>query len=342
VPPHPPPKVSVALSVFNGERYIAATIESVLAQTMRDFELIVLDDGSTDATLAIAEKFAALDSRIRIISRENRGLVASLNQLLAEARAPLIARIDADDLCRPNRLGLQLEFMNTHPDHGVVGSNVELIDGQGNPLLAPDVTLPCDHAAIIACIDKFSPLYHPAVMYRRQLAIKTGGYRNAYSSAEDYDLWLRVALSSKLANIPDKLVSYRVHSQQISHRHLVSQSRRAAIAWLAYRERTNNRPDPTEDLDVLPTDLDIDDIFGAGSRAYVDARIADHVVAVLPDMSRDEWRALIASQIDDQGRRNLWRAAIRLARSEGLIPALRVALALLTPAGTLKGTQLTS
>lgn len=210
------------------------------------------------------------------------------------------------------------------------------MDSRGNPLLDPGVSLPCDHEAILACIQEICPLYHPAVMYRRKLVTDLGGYRDAHSSAEDYDLWLRLALRSKLANLPEKLITYRVHSGQISHQHLVSQSRRCAIAWLAHREREHGRTDPTEGLARLPFDREIQGLFGAGSMNYVNARIAHHVVAALPSMTRGEWRRLIARQLDYRGRANLWRAIVRLAYSDGPRAALRVAFALLIPKRPLK------
>ena len=115
------PAISVAMSVYNGEQFLAEAIDSVLAQTFRDFELLVLDDGSSDSTPTIIKAYAAKDARIRPIIRENRGLIASLNQLLDESRAPLVARMDTDDVCLPERFAQQIAFLNMHPDYGVVG-----------------------------------------------------------------------------------------------------------------------------------------------------------------------------------------------------------------------------
>lgn len=110
------------MSVYNGERFLADAIRSILAQSFGDFEFLILDDGSTDSSRSIIAGFAASDSRIRPIIRENRGLIASLNQLLEEARAPLIARMDADDISHPERFSRQISFLAGHPDHGVLGT----------------------------------------------------------------------------------------------------------------------------------------------------------------------------------------------------------------------------
>ena len=136
------------MSVYNGEQFLDLAIESVLAQTFSDFEFLILDDGSTDRSRAIVERHAAVDSRIRLISRENRGLIASLNQLLEEAKAPLIARMDADDICLPHRFERQHAFLQAHADYGVVGSAAEDIDEHGEHYPAPV------RAQIVAEIDK--------------------------------------------------------------------------------------------------------------------------------------------------------------------------------------------
>jgi glycosyltransferase involved in cell wall biosynthesis len=115
------PAISVAMSVYNGERFLAEAIESVLGQTFADLEFLIVDDGSTDGSRAMIEAYAAKDARIRPILRENRGLIASLNQMLDEARAPLVARMDADDVCLPERLAQQVAFLDAHPDYGVLG-----------------------------------------------------------------------------------------------------------------------------------------------------------------------------------------------------------------------------
>ena len=116
------PPLSVAMSVYNGERFLAEAVESILSQSFGDFEFLILDDGSHDGTRDILAEYGGRDPRIRVILRENRGLVASLNQLIGEARAPLVARMDADDISHRDRFSRQLAFLAGNPDYGVIGS----------------------------------------------------------------------------------------------------------------------------------------------------------------------------------------------------------------------------
>ena len=181
------PAITVAMSVYNGAAFLAPAIESVLAQTFGDFEFLVLDDGSNDDSRAIAEGYAARDSRLHVISRANRGLVASLNQLFTEARAPIVARFDADDLCRPERLARQYAFLMAQPDHGLVGAGTRYIDAAGHPAPNVPVERPSDHAGIVASLEDGPNLCHSVVMVRRDLVLAAGGYRSAFTHAEDQD-----------------------------------------------------------------------------------------------------------------------------------------------------------
>ena len=128
------PRVSVALPVHNCERYVAEAIESILAQTFTDFEFLIVDDGSTDGTLPILNRFAARDSRIRVISRPNTGIVGALNEILGLARADLVARMDADDVALPVRFERQVRYLDEHPECVMVGSRVTIIDPDGDAL----------------------------------------------------------------------------------------------------------------------------------------------------------------------------------------------------------------
>ena len=145
------PKVSVLLPVFNAERYVHAAVSSVLVQTCRDFELIVVDDGSTDASLTILQSLAKSDRRIRLLSRANRGLVATLNEMLGLARGELICRMDADDICRPGRIETQVNYLARHPDCVAVGSRSLFIDPEGLPIF--EFMDRYTHEEIDQCID---------------------------------------------------------------------------------------------------------------------------------------------------------------------------------------------
>lgn len=302
------------MSVFNGERFLAAAIESVLSQTLGDFEFLILDDGSSDASRAIVAHYAAQDPRIRMIARENRGLIASLNELLGLARAPLVARMDADDICLPQRFEQQYAFMAAHPEIGVLGSWTDDIDefDAPYPLAAPDH--PVDHAAFLAAIDAGMPLLcHPSVMFRRDAVLAIGGYHRAFRHCEDLDLWLRLANVTRIANLPERLLRYRHYSAQVSSRHATQQQINAAIARLAYGERKAGRPDPTTALDSLPPIDSLDALFGrAGVARTVRAMVAPGLLYSRAGLG-DEGFGIVCRYIREGGDcPGLWRTVGRL------------------------------
>jgi glycosyltransferase involved in cell wall biosynthesis len=323
------PAISVAMSVYNGERFLVEAVDSVLAQSFGDFELLILDDGSSDATPRILRDYAARDPRVRPIIRENRGLIASLNQLLAEARAPLIARMDADDICQPNRFERQIAFLAGNPDYGVVGSAAYDIDENGGPYPAPDHPPPLTHEEVLATIELRPPLCHPSVMARRDIMLAAGGYHAAFRHCEDYDLWLRLASRTKIGNLPEKLLCYRRTEGQISNRHAIEQHYGAAVAVLAYNERKSGRPDPTETLAVLPPIEQLDILFGRPLVAQdIRAKVARGLLYSRTAMAGDGFDLLLR-HIDEGGRGyDLWRTVPRLLRFGEPVRAVRLAAAL--------------
>lgn len=323
------PAISVALSVYNGERFLRAAIESVLAQSFTSFEFLILDDGSTDSTRQIIADYAARDDRIRPILRENRGLIASLNQLLEEARAPLVARMDADDICHPDRFMRQCAFLEAHPDHGVIGSWSEDIDECGRPCVTTGTDHPVTHDEVLAVLEHRSPLCHPAVMARRDVLLAVGGYHEAYRHCEDYDLWLRLAGRTKLANLPERLLLYRRTDDQISNRYSIEQHIGAAVAVLAYRERSAGRADPTEQLSALPPIAELDALFGrSGVSQEVRAKVARGLLHSRPAMLGSGFDLLL-DHIADGGRGSeLWRTVPRLIRFGEPRRALRLTASL--------------
>jgi glycosyltransferase involved in cell wall biosynthesis len=209
------PAISVLMPVYNAERYVALAIDSILKQTWTDFEFIIINDGSTDNSLQILQQFADQDNRIRLISRGNRGLVASLNQGIELARAPFIARMDADDIAHPERFEQQAAFLFSHADCVVVGSWVETINETGCPIAT--IKTPADHATIDGQhLSGHTSICHPTVLMRRDPLIMVNGYVLEMDGAEDLDLWLRLAEIGKLANISRTLLKYRLHNQSIS------------------------------------------------------------------------------------------------------------------------------
>lgn len=209
------PAVSVLMPVYNGAAYLRAAVQSILDQSFCDFEFIVLDDGSTDDSLRILQEYARQDSRIRLISRRNRGLTYTLNELIAEARGEFMARMDADDIALPDRFARQVEFLRAHPAALCVGGAFQIIDEAGRYLttLYPPTSNEQiqDHLIHGRCA-----ISHPAAMARLQPIRDLGGYQGDF--AEDLDLWLRLGEKGELANLQDAVLRYRLHSASVSER----------------------------------------------------------------------------------------------------------------------------
>lgn len=200
------PRVTVVMAVHNGAASVRSAVESVLAQTYADFELLVVDDASTDGSGDIVRAIG--DPRVRVVANStNLGLTKSLNEGLALARGELVARHDADDLSHPERLAKQVAFLAEHPDVTLVGSWYRKVDANGETLGTR--TLPADHARLCWALLFYCPFVHSAVVFRRAPVIELGGYDARFVYAQDYDLWSRTARHGRLANVAETLVDYR-------------------------------------------------------------------------------------------------------------------------------------
>jgi glycosyltransferase involved in cell wall biosynthesis len=210
------PLVSAIMPVFNNERYLDAAVQGILDQTFGDFEFIIVDDGSTDRSTAILREFARRDRRIKLLLRDHRGLVRSLNEAIEHARGRFIARMDADDISLPERFAVQVKHMEKHPDDVLVGSRVLLIDPDGAPIC--EFARETNHEEIEAALyDLRWPIVHPSIMLRRDILQEIGGYRRQYETLEDVDMYLRLGERGRLANVPQVLLHYRQHGNSICH-----------------------------------------------------------------------------------------------------------------------------
>lgn len=236
------PDVTVLMPVRNGGRYLEAAMASILTQSLRNFEFIVCDDGSTDDTPHVLARYAARDTRIRLLTLPQQGLVAALNRGMQEARTAWVARMDADDVASPDRLAVQLAVAEAHPEAVGIGSAWRIIDQNGRPLRI--VRPPTDPGGIAAALVRYNCLAHPTMLLRRQAVIAAGGYREAFRHAEDYDLWLRLSEHHPLLVVPQPLLDYREHPGQISHSALEQQIIAELGAQIAARARRQGRPDP--------------------------------------------------------------------------------------------------
>lgn len=231
------PVVSIVMSVFNGQEFLAEAIESILCQTHSDFEFIIVNDGSTDASAMILNDFVSKDARVNVIDRdENRGLPYSLNEGIRRARGKYVARMDSDDVAISVRLEKQIRFLESRPEVDIVGSQVCHVDSHGaetsatfQPLSYEDVR----SVAEVAC-----PLNHPTFMAKRNAYSVLSGYRETFIYAQDYDLILRALdLGLIIENMPDVLLRYRFRPSETSSAKIHRQLYLARRALALHNER---------------------------------------------------------------------------------------------------------
>lgn len=231
------PTLSCILPVYNGGAYLKDAIRSILDQDYSDFELILVDDGSTDKSLEVSKAFALTDSRIRIFARPNSGLVATLNFAIGQAAGSFIARMDADDVAHSSRFRRQLEFLTSNPDCVVVATRVNVIDEHGERIRTSKPNAWCS--------DQYFPaggitICHPTTMFRLSAFARTKGYREEFFAAEDYQLWYEMSEHGRICELPDVLLDYRVHSASVSSRKMESQRISCLKADLMYFSRNNS------------------------------------------------------------------------------------------------------
>jgi glycosyltransferase involved in cell wall biosynthesis len=251
-------RVSVILPVYNGQPFLAAAVDSILSQTFGWFELIAIDDGSTDDSLAVLQAFASTDPRVTIVSRPNRGLVATLNEGIALARGDYIARMDSDDIAAPDRFTVQVAYLDANQDVVALGGQILLIDEADRPLCP--LSLPLDHKMIDGkhMTSLGSVLCHLAAMIRTQALRDVGGYDTSMEAAEDFDLWLRLAEIGRLANLPDTVLRYRQHLDSVGY---AKKRLQRLSAWRAIKAASERRglpfyfPSPEDEAPVTIADI---------------------------------------------------------------------------------------
>ena len=210
------PRITVLIGAYNHEATLPRAVESMLAQTVKDLELIVIDDGSTDRSVAVAESLAAMDARVRIIPMGvNVGIARSLNAALREARAPVVAVQDADDWSQPQRLERQLAVLDAEPDVAVVGSRMREVDEAGRELSPRTSFTPGDVGGVLM---RFNPIPNTSATLRRSVVLDLGGYDPRYRYAMEYDLWLRVAERHRIVAIDEALSTRLMSSTNVAAR----------------------------------------------------------------------------------------------------------------------------
>lgn len=206
------PAISVLMPVWNGEKYLAEAVESILSQSFGDFELIVVDDGSTDSTPAILSRYP--DERLRVFRLDHAGIVSALNFGIAQARAPWIARQDADDISLPGRLESQWRAVAKNPSAVLCCTGIEIF-GEGAAGVGTN-RVPKTKALTALRLCFQSPIVHSTVLYKKEAVLAAGGYHPEERHAEDYSLWGRLIERGDFVGLPEKLLKFRVHAASVS------------------------------------------------------------------------------------------------------------------------------
>jgi glycosyltransferase involved in cell wall biosynthesis len=263
------PRVSILMPVFNTARYLAAALDSVGAQSFTDFELIVVDDGSSDGSAELLKRFAIREMRMRLITRENLGVIATRNELLGAARSELVAWMDSDDISLPQRIERQVRTFQDDPALACLGTAAQCVDPDGNCLNVE--RYPLTHMEILIAQQKGGAMRFPTTMMRRELALRVGGFREPFRIGEDFDLLLRLSEHGKMANLPDSLYIYR--------QHVASICATLGPRWPAYRdqilqlaaERRRDGKDRLQNGEILHIGAtENPDRYHSESRVYLD------------------------------------------------------------------------
>jgi len=226
IPTDAAPRVSVLMAVHNTAPFLEEACRSILEQSFRELELVALDDGSRDGSLALLRALAAEDPRLRVVSRENRGLIATRNELLQLARAPLVAWMDSDDRSPVDRIARQASRFASDPELVCLGGAILEVDPEGEPIHR--IVYPCTHEEIVEGARLGGLMTFGSTMMRREAALAVGSFREPFLMGEDFDLMLRLAEVGKLENLADVLLHYR--------QHLNSTARRLGFRWSVYRD----------------------------------------------------------------------------------------------------------
>ena len=214
------PFVSVLMPVYNAGPYLREAVDSVLAQSYPAFELIAIDDASSDGSYELLQTYAARDPRVRVFRQPvNGGIVAARNRAFAEASpdTKYCAILDSDDVALPERLALQVAFLEAHPDHALVGGQTLIIDERSEVVGIRHY--PTDYASICRTITRYNPIAQPAVMLRRSM-LEPAPYHSGFPRCQDYELWLRLASQHPIANLDCPVLRYRVSPTQGKRTHL--------------------------------------------------------------------------------------------------------------------------
>jgi hypothetical protein len=275
------PAVSVLMPARNSARFLNAALESLARQTFRDFEIVAIDNGSTDETPGILRAWAAREPRLRTFHMGEARLAEVLNRAVTLARGPLIARLDADDIAFPLRLDVQVRTMMERSSVGLLGSAAALIDPAGRQF--GELRMPVGHDSILDCQRTSSALVASSTIIRADVFRRAGGYRKGLNVSEDFDLWTRVSELCKIENLPDAHIGYRVHSGSVTSRAQVRMALASLCIAASAHARRSSFPEPfTSGIPTLRLALPLLGISRDGARRTIRMRsIANGLVRTL-------------------------------------------------------------
>ena len=292
------PTVSVVMSVYNGERFLAEAVESILCQTFRDFEFIIIDDGSSDETSDILAGYEKIDSRVSVYHQENKGLIASLNRGCGLARGQYIARIDADDVALPERLERQIDYLEQNPQVALLGSSIHNMDERGRRLST--LLLPTGDVEIKERLFGLHdiPFCHVTLVFRTEVLRAVKGYRRMFVACEDYDQWLRIAERWHVANLPEPLVNVRRRAHSFSFTNARQQVISKLVALAASEIRRAGGRDPIDQSEPVSREL-------LRKMGVSDVLFEDHLMGVY-----QYWISVMLQSSDKAGALRVMREAL--------------------------------
>ncbi len=247
------PLVSVVMNVHNGEKYLEEAIRSILVQSYRHFEFIIINDGSTDDTQSILDRLLVEDDRLQVFHQEQRGIYCSANRGCRVAKGKYIARFDADDISFSQRLELQVAFLEEHPHIAVLGTAVIRINGNGDPI--ETYSPPIEPSQVKATLPYWDAIVQPTAMMRKDNFLQLNGYREVYQLAGDYDLWMRMSEQFKLANLSEPLIYWRMHAGQVTNCNVRKHTIYTLVAQRAARMREKTGSDPLENVEAVTPEV---------------------------------------------------------------------------------------
>ncbi|NIO15991.1 MAG: glycosyltransferase [Deltaproteobacteria bacterium] len=307
-------KVTLLMSVYNGERYLREAVESILNQTFEDFLFFIVNDGSTDGTGSILQGYR--DRRIRVVENEmNLGLTRSLNRGIEMIRSEYVARMDADDIALPERLEKEVDFLDRHRNIGLVGTYYLRIDEKGNVV---DEERPIsDTVELREKLLEGNRFAHGSVMFRKECVEKVGYYREAFQASQDYDLWLRIAEYYDMANIPEFLYKWRLNVESISVSGKAIQDEYASMAVELARERRKFGRDRLQIMDECGDGVSLVDVLKnihckdrknsiRGYSYWGDIMLEKENYNIALNLF---WRAFIRDPFDRNARQGIWKVS---------------------------------